>query len=261
MSELNPTENEIATPQATSVALISDTNGAFAKRVLDLFGDERKKSMFIAFAVNVLRRSKRLFNADKASLLQAFLRCAEAKMLPDDINCYIIPYKNSKGIYEAKFMLSAQGYITMFGRADIYISANAVYSNDSCECVNGDWQHRYKPCEARGELIGFVAFAKMPNGTTQSDFMTKQEVDTIMETSNAYRAGLKTKDSIWHTHYNEMGKKTVIRRIAKKLPKDSFAFDTEALLADDANDYAPVDGRVVGFAQPSQPTLEDYEIA
>jgi recombinational DNA repair protein RecT len=64
----------------------------------------------------------------------------------------------------------------------------------------------------RGELRFVYAVAKLKDGGTQFDVMSKVEIDKIRARSKAGNFGP------WKTDYDEMAKKTVIRRLFKYLP-------------------------------------------
>lgn len=66
-----------------------------------------------------------------------------------------------------------------------------------------------------------------------SDSMYVSEVENVMHGSASWKSAEKgRKNSIWHLHFTEMGKKTVIRRLMKYLPKSSEVLQT-ALAGDE----------------------------
>lgn len=102
--------------------------------------------------------------------------------------------------------------------------AHEVYSNDEIECLLGDEKKlRHKPnlFGDRGEIIGYYAVVKFKDGDTDFEPMTPQQVDKIRDKSDGYRAfkAGKIKDTPWASSYDEMAKKTCIRRLAKRIPQ------------------------------------------
>jgi recombination protein RecT len=65
-----------------------------------------------------------------------------------------------------------------------------------------------------GELVRVYSVATMKDGTKTAEFMTRAQVDAIKARS---RIGAKNKGP-WLTDYEEMAKKTVVRRHSKYLP-------------------------------------------
>lgn len=72
----------------------------------------------------------------------------------------------------------------------------------------------------RGEITHFYAYARFHGGGHHFDVMSRAEVDAVRDRTESYRAfkEARIEETPWVTHYPEMGKKTVIRRIARYLP-------------------------------------------
>jgi hypothetical protein len=103
----------------------------------------------------------------------------------------------------------------------ISINAQAVHRNDRFEFAYGLAERlEHVPAEgSRGEITHFYAYVKFKDGGHHFDVMSRSEVDAVRdrgESYQAYRAG-KIQDTAWVTSYAEMGKKTVLWRIAKFL--------------------------------------------
>jgi recombination protein RecT len=89
-----------------------------------------------------------------------------------------------------------------------------VYENDVFMYEYGLKEDiKHIPCmDDRGKIIAVYAVAILKDGGHQFDVMSKAEVDNIRNSS-------KSKDNgPWVTHYEEMAKKTVLRRLFKWLP-------------------------------------------
>lgn len=67
--------------------------------------------------------------------------------------------------------------------------------------------------EKRGKTVGFYCVAITDDGGYICDFMSKSDVDDIRETSMAKNA------MAWTDYYDEMGKKSIIKRAQKQWPK------------------------------------------
>jgi recombination protein RecT len=89
--------------------------------------------------------------------------------------------------------------------------------------------HKPKLSGERGEVTHFWARASFKDGGFHWDYMTVDEVRAIRDGSSGWKIALKYAkrdangnvievNSPWHNNFIEMGKKTVIRRIAKFLP-------------------------------------------
>jgi recombination protein RecT len=102
--------------------------------------------------------------------------------------------------------------------------AHEVYANDEIECLLGDEKKlRHKPnlFGDRGAIVGYYAVVKFKDGDTDFEPMTPQQVNAIRDKSDGYRAfkSGKIKDTPWASSYDEMAKKTCIRRLSKRIPQ------------------------------------------
>lgn len=104
------------------------------------------------------------------------------------------------------------------------IYAHEVCQNDEVECVLGDQKslvHKPRLFGDRGPVIGFYAVVKYKDGTSDFEPMTRAQIDAIRARSDGYKAfqnGL-IKSTPWSTDYDEMAKKTAIRRLMKRCPQ------------------------------------------
>lgn len=75
----------------------------------------------------------------------------------------------------------------------------------------------------RGEVFAVYAIAELKDGGIVHDVMSKEDIDRIMERSDAYRAfkAGKIKSTPWSTDWSEMARKTVFRRLSKYLPSST----------------------------------------
>lgn len=124
---------------------------------------------------------------------------------------YLVPFKK-----EAQFIPGYRGLTRLAVQSGEvrWIQARAVHAKDTLEIDYGTEQrlvHRPTLGDA-GELIGVYAVAEMKNGSKVFEFMTISEVHAIKERSKASANGP------WITDFEEMAKKTVVRRLCKSLP-------------------------------------------
>lgn len=104
------------------------------------------------------------------------------------------------------------------------IYSHEVYSADYVECELGDQKKLvHKPIlfSDRGEIVGYYAVVKYKNGETDFEPMSVKQVHDIRDRSDAWKAFAagKIKSTPWSTDEEEMAKKTVIRRLVKRVPQ------------------------------------------
>lgn len=193
---------------------------------------------FCRIALNAMATTPKLLECDQNSFLLAVMRSAQLGLEPDGLmgQAYLIPYGKS-----VQLQIGYKGYITLARQSGeiSFITAEAVHENDDFD-LNIFATPRFSPYLKgdRGELLGFIAVARFKDESFQYVFMTKDEVDTIRSKTQAWKQALsdakydnqgnitkfvnkwgKEVDSVpWFHHYNEMAKKTAIRRLAKYLP-------------------------------------------
>ncbi|MBX9907460.1 MAG: recombinase RecT [Beijerinckiaceae bacterium] len=102
--------------------------------------------------------------------------------------------------------------------------AHEVYSADYVECELGDQKKLiHKPIlfSDRGEIVGYYAVVKYKNGETDFEPMSVKQVHDIRDRSDAWKAFAagKIKSTPWSTDEEEMAKKTILRRLVKRVPQ------------------------------------------
>ena len=179
-----------------------------------------------------------LIKCDVPSLIGAIAQCAQMGLEPNTVlgHAYLVPFNTKrkdadgkeKWVNSVQVIIGYKGFIDLARRSGqiISIAAHDVCENDEFELVYGlDEKLNHTPAmQERGEVVGFYAVAKLKDGGHCFEFMSKYQVETIMRDSQS-----KGKSGPWLDHFVEMGRKTVIRRLAKYLPL-SVEFATAAAL-------------------------------
>lgn len=117
--------------------------------------------------------------------------------------------------------------------------AHEVHANDEIECHLGvEKRLVHKPLlfGERGPVIGYYAVVKYKDGETDFEPMTMEQIHKIRERSDAWKAG---QFGPWKSDPEEMAKKTVIRRLCKRIPQSPDLADAWKL--EDAADAPMVD--------------------
>ena len=159
------------------------------------------------------RANPKLAQCDPMSIMGAFIQAAQLGLEASDQLglCYFIPYKN-----QCTLQLGYKGMIELAYRSGKVksIAARVVNANDVFKYSYGiDDVLEHTPAIAdRGEMIGVYAIAKLVGGGVHFEVLSKEDVE---KTRKASRAGTSTP---WREHFEEMAKKTAIRRLFKYLP-------------------------------------------
>lgn len=189
------------------------------------------------YAVQLLGNNDYLMKVamnDKASLVQAITNVAAIglSLNPAKKQAYLVP-RGGRICLDPSYMGMCD-MATASGAIE-WLQANVVYSNDKF-MDNGPGirpSHEYeafKPISDRGEFAGVYCVAKTHNGDYLTTIMTKPEIDDIKGRSELG----KKNAGPWKSDFNEMAKKTVVRRAFKMLPK-SESLDRLALAVELSN--------------------------
>jgi recombination protein RecT len=149
-------------------------------------------------------------------------------------------YKSKK--QEPQARIGYRGMIKLSKQSGTYtkVYAREVHQNDQYDVLQGTREeliHRPVLHGDPGEVIEYYAVAQLTDGTAEFDRMTVEEVIAIRDRSDAWKAFCdgKIKSTPWQTDFGEMAKKTVIRRLAKRL--DQSPELTEAIKIEDEAEF------------------------
>ena len=211
------------------------------------------------YAIQLLQNNSYLMQVateNPHSLLQAVTNIAAIglSLNPAKKQAYLITrtVKDSNGKYVSKIFLEPSygglcDLATMAGSIE-WVQANCVYEQDAFE-DHGPGEkptHTYRAfAKDRGAFVGVYAVAKTRNGDYLTTIMPVDEVNEIRGRSEAYKALIERKKGNggpWVTDYEEMAKKSVVRRAWKMLPKtaESERMENAVMLSNDNEGFEPI---------------------
>ena len=215
----------IAKTQGTKVAkkqpqtikdYINAMSGEIAKALPQVMTPER----FTRIALSAVSNTPKLGNCTPQSFLGAMMNAAQLGLEPNTPlgQAYLIPFENrKKGITECQFQIGYKGLIDLAYRSGEVkmIDAQTVYENDEFEYELGmDPVLKHKPARTnRGNPIYFYATFKLTNGGQGFQVMSIEDVqEHAKKYSKTYNNGP------WQTNFEEMAKKTVLKKLLKYAP-------------------------------------------
>lgn len=212
-----------------------------------------------------------LAECDIPSLVGAIGQCAQMGLEPNTVlgHAYLVPFNtkrkdaggNERWVKSVQVIVGYKGLIDLARRSGqiVSIAAHEVCENDTFDLVYGlDEKLEHRPAMGeRGAVTGFYAVAKLVGGGHAFEFMSLYQIDQI-------KAATQSKGAYgpWKDNFVEMGRKTVIRRLAKYLPlsiefQKATALDEMASSGRDQHlDDNTLDGDFI-FAQPEPGTGAD----
>lgn len=118
--------------------------------------------------------------------------------------------------------------------------AHEVRDNDERKIVLGDTKKLIHEIAFgdRGKSVGYYAVVKYANGERDFEIMDLEQINAIRDRSQAWQAyrNKRISSTPWATDYDEMAKKTVMRRLLKRMPQSPDL--AEALAEEDRLDLA-----------------------
>ena len=186
---------------------------------------------FIRTTLTAVQMQPDLLGADRRSLLGSCMKAAQDGLLTDGREAALVIF-NSKEGKKVQYMPMVGGILKKIRNSGelASISAHVVYDKDLFEYELGDNESiTHKPFLGadRGNPIAVYAVAKTKDGAIYREVMSVADVEKVRAASRAGKYGP------WVDWWDVMAKKTVIRRMAKRLPSSAdvdqvFESDNEA---------------------------------
>lgn len=163
--------------------------------------------------LTVIRTNRDLLRCSRESLMACVMGCGQLGLSPEPQlgQAYLVPFGN-----DATLIIGYRGYLSLARRTGEVqnVSARVVYENDLFELEHGlEEKLKHIPSEMdRGKPRGVYVVFRYKDGSTSYEYMTKAEIETIRKRSK------QPNGKAWNENWEEMAKKTVIRRHIKLVP-------------------------------------------
>lgn len=203
----------------TMQAYIKAMEPAIKKALPSVITPER----FTRMVLSALSSTPKLAECSPQSFLAAMMTAAQLGVEPNTAlgQAYLLPYRNH-GQMECQFQLGYKGLIDLAYRSGevSVIQAHTVYENDVFEYELGmDPKLRHVPAKAdRGEAVAYYAMFKTKDGGYGFEVMS---VDDVQRHAQRYSKSYGSGSSPWRSNFDEMAKKTVLKRALKYSPLKS----------------------------------------
>ncbi len=174
----------------------------------------------IKIVTSAASRTPELLDCTPESVLLAVVQAGTLGIEPNNglHHCALVPFNNKHtSKKEATLIVEYRGLIALaYNSGEVEsIYAEILYEKDEYAIEYGTNKrlfHRPLLSDERGDILGFYAVIKFKRGATDFVFMPKSKVDAIRAKSPGAHG------DAWSNHYEEMGKKTAIRRLSKTMP-------------------------------------------
>lgn len=210
----------------------------------------------------VLKGSPKLMECTQASLIGAVIQTIQVGLQVGNVgHVYYVPFKNKQadGSYkmEVQFQIGYKGMIELVNRSGkaCILNTECVYEKDQFQYEQGlNPVLRHVPAQGnRGAFVGVYCIAKhLVANEKMFIFLNKEEVDKVRNASKA-----KSELSPWNTWFDEMAKKTAVKRICKSLP---LSVDVQKQISADETIKPAIDKSMVDLPDKANWDATDAEV-
>lgn len=174
---------------------------------------------FTRIVLTALNQTPELMQCRPRSFIAAMMTAAQMGLEPNTPlgQAYLIPFDSKRGMM-CQLIVGYRGLVTLaYGSGRIAsVEAHTVHENDEFEMemgLNPIFKHRRLYTGDRGQPIGYWAMFRTVDGGVVYDYMSIDEAKRHGERfSKSYASGP------WKDNFDEMAKKTVLRKILKLAP-------------------------------------------
>lgn len=208
-----------ADPSSTMKAYITRMKGEIAKALPSVMTPER----FTRIVTSAISTTPQLAQTTPQSFLGAMMTAAQLGLEPNTPlgQAYLLPYKNH-GKLECQFQLGYKGLIDLAYRSGqvTIIQAHEVRENDEFSYSFGlePTLHHVPARGDRGNVICYYAMFRTKDGGFGFEVMSRDDVEAH---AKRYSKSYGGSFSPWSTNFDEMAKKTVLKKCLKYAPLKS----------------------------------------
>lgn len=187
---------------------------------------------FVRTVMTAIQMQPELLSADRRTLLACCMKAAQDGLLLDGREAAAVIFRGREGP-KVQYMPMFGGILKKIRNSGelASISAHVVHEKDEFVYELGDEErivHRPFMNGDRGRYIAVYAIAKTKDNAIYREVMSVDDVEKVRSVSKAKDSGP------WVQWWGEMAKKTVIRRIAKRLPSSA---DVDQMFMHDNDNY------------------------
>jgi recombination protein RecT len=178
----------------------------------------------LQIVLNSCTKNPKLLECTPLTILGAVMQSAELGLIPDGITgeAHILPFWNGKkGRYEAQFIPGYKGLIKLaYNSGQVKrFQARVVYDQDEFSYEMGLHEKlSHKRTGKTSKPTHFYVVLEFANGGIIFDVATTSQIEQVRNDSPNYKKAKDKTKTIWFKHFDEMGMKTMIRRLAKYAP-------------------------------------------
>ena len=177
----------------------------------------KRAPQFLTSITSVVSNNALLQKADASSIVMgaAIAASMDLPLNPNLGYAALVPFNSKDGCF-AQFQIMVKGWTDLFlrsGQCQSLINED-VYEGQlvSKNKFTGEYMFD-ESAKTSDKIIGVMAYFRLTNGFEKTEYMTIEEVKAhAQKFSQSYRRGA----GIWKEHFEEMAKKTCLKRLLTK---------------------------------------------
>lgn len=175
-----------------------------------------RESIFAMQAIMKTDFAMKIANQNPTSVKLAMINVASTGLTLNPANgyAYLVPRDNAIHLdisYKGLIKIATDTGAIRWARAELVHEADTFVYHGPATAP----EHRSEPFKERGEAIGVYCIAKTSDGDILTEIMPRDELEKIRSKSMAYA---KSKSGPWAEWFDQMAKKSVIKRASKTWP-------------------------------------------
>lgn len=205
---------KVEKPEDKMKKYVQSMSGEITKALPSVMTPER----FVRIVLSTLSSNPKLAQCTPNSFLASMMTAAQLGVEPNTPlgQAYLIPYRNH-GTMECQFQMGYKGLVDLAYRSGevTLVQAHEVCENDDFTYsfgLNPDLHHIPAGGD-RGNVTHYYAIWKGKNGGFGFEVMSREDVE-----KHGKRFSKSYNNSPWQTNFDEMAKKTVLKKALKYAP-------------------------------------------
>lgn len=200
----------------------------------------KRAPQFMTSITSVVQNNALLQKAEVNSIVMgsAIAASMDLPLNPNLGYAALVPFNSKDGCF-AQLQIMVKGWTELFLRSGQCqsIICETVYDGQLVKKNKFTGEYVFnEDAKKSDKIIGFMAYFRLTNGFEKYEYMTIEEVKAhAQKFSQTFRKGA----GIWKDHFEEMGKKTVLKKLLTKWAPKSIEMQHMAIF-----DQAVVDGKV-----------------
>jgi phage RecT family recombinase len=220
-SPTKPPANQAAVPSSPPAKSAETKLAVLERQILRVLPQHVGYDKFMRVVETALNANPRWSQNRRTllSLYQAALKCAQDGLLPDGREAVFVAFREKGGAEIVQYMPMTYGIMKKVRNSGelLSLTVNAVFIHDEFRYwVDDAGEHiTHEPdvdSGDRGKVKAAYAIAKTKDGGVYTEVMDRGQIEQVRGVSKSATG------PAWSSWYDEMARKSVFKRLAKRLP-------------------------------------------